>query len=401
MVPVKKIDISWSDLAFGFWKTIFPFSKNSRIDFSSNESHRIVPCFCVRTGFDRLFAVLNLPKGSEVIMSAVTIASMEKIVRHHGLIPVPVDLDPSNFHPLCKDIEAKITPRTKMVILTHLFGNYTDSKEICELAKRNNLIILEDCAQFPGIWHHKSQHSDVVMYSFGPAKAATSLGGALFCIKDLELENKLRKSLSELPVQSRFDFFSRLVRYSLIKILGTIPIYTFIYYVCKLVGFPLQEKLGRSSVFGKKDFLKEIKKQPALPLIHLLARRVFTSPNEKRGQLGAILANGLPKNLQVGAESTIRAHLVFPIVVENREEWMKHLQKNHFDTACHDNLIVIGTDEEKISLKNANYVLSNLVYIPFYPELGVKYINRLSEILNKRANSECVGSNRQAGIDTA
>jgi len=401
MVPVKKIDISWSDLAFGFWKTIFPLSKNSRIDFSSNESHRIVPCFCVRTGFDRLFAVLNLSKGSEVIMSAVTIGSMEKIVRHHGLIPVPVDLDPSNFHPLCKDIEAKITPRTKMVILTHLFGNYTDSKEICELAHKNNLIVVEDCAQFPGIWHHKSQYSDVVMYSFGPAKAATSLGGALFCIKDLELENKLRKSLSELPVQSRFDFFSRLLRYSLIKILGTIPIYTLIYYVCKLVGFPLQEKLGRSSVFGKKDFLKEIKKQPALPLIHLLARRVLTPPNEKRGQLGALLANGLPKNLQIGAEATIRAHLVFPIVVENREEWMKHLQKNHFDTARHDNLIVIGTDEEKMALKNASYTLSNLVYIPFYPELGAKSINRLSEILNRRANSECVGSNRQAGIDTA
>ena len=53
----------------------------------------------VRTGFDLLLRTLNLPHGTRVLMTSVTIRDMYKIVVAHGLVPVPVDLDPDTLAP--------------------------------------------------------------------------------------------------------------------------------------------------------------------------------------------------------------------------------------------------------------------------------------------------------------
>lgn len=50
-----------------------------------------------RTGFDLLLQSLRLPKGSEVLCSAITIPDMLYVIRSHGLVPVPVDLDPKTL----------------------------------------------------------------------------------------------------------------------------------------------------------------------------------------------------------------------------------------------------------------------------------------------------------------
>ncbi|HCK72012.1 MAG TPA: aminotransferase DegT, partial [Planctomycetaceae bacterium] len=51
-------------------------------------------CLSVRTGFDLLFQALNLPAGSEVLVSALTIDGMLRVIEEHDLVAVPVDLDP-------------------------------------------------------------------------------------------------------------------------------------------------------------------------------------------------------------------------------------------------------------------------------------------------------------------
>lgn len=385
MLPVKKIDISWRDLAYGFWKTLFPKSKK-QVSFKG------VPCYTVRTGFDRLFSILNLPKESEILMTAATIVSMEKIVRYHDLIPVPIDLNQEHFHPDIEEIKSKITSKTKMIVVAHLFGNYTDIKPIIELAKIHNLLVVEDCAQYPGFWDHDEPLSDVMMFSFGPAKAYTALGGALFKIKDKKLVQEFEHSLAKLPKQSKSEFIKRLIRYSFIKLLGTKTFYTIIYKICHLINYPLQERLGRSSVFGKKDFYKEIHKKPSLAMIHLLARRLSICPLStltQRKNFGHYLSGQIPKKYQIGTLATKRYHLVFPLVVENKKLWIESLQKNGFDCAEHDNLIIVGKFTEKADLKKAPTILSNLIYIPFYPQLKQKNLEELGKCLSRLSNKAC------------
>src|SRR6266516_7086358 len=56
-------------------------------------------CYSVRSGFHLLLSALGLPRGSEVLFSAVTHPDMPRIAEHHGLVPVPVDLDPATMEP--------------------------------------------------------------------------------------------------------------------------------------------------------------------------------------------------------------------------------------------------------------------------------------------------------------
>ena len=53
----------------------------------------------VRSGFDTLFSAVPFPKGSEILMSGLTIADMPMIVEQHGLIPIPIDLNISTLSP--------------------------------------------------------------------------------------------------------------------------------------------------------------------------------------------------------------------------------------------------------------------------------------------------------------
>ena len=93
-----------------------------------------------------LLAALELPAGSEVIASAVTIPDMVRIIEQHGLVPVPVDVDAANLELDVEQVERLITPRTRAILVAHLFGSRVEMGPIIELARRHDLLVIEDCA---------------------------------------------------------------------------------------------------------------------------------------------------------------------------------------------------------------------------------------------------------------
>ena len=80
-------------------------------------------CLSVRSGFDALLGALALPRGSEVLMSAVNIADMARIIEAHGLTPVPVDLDMQTLTVSMASLARAATPCTRAVLVAHLFGS--------------------------------------------------------------------------------------------------------------------------------------------------------------------------------------------------------------------------------------------------------------------------------------
>jgi len=89
----------------------------------------------------------NWEVGDEIIVSPLTdIGSVVPIV-YQGLIPVFADSDPETFCVSGASIEAKISLRTRAILVVHLFGNPADMDSILQLAKRQNLKVIEDCAQ--------------------------------------------------------------------------------------------------------------------------------------------------------------------------------------------------------------------------------------------------------------
>lgn len=77
---------------------------------------------CVRTAFDNYLQCRKFPRGSEVIMTAINIPDMVQIINEHGLVPVPVDIDPYTMAPTLDAIKAATTEMTRVCIFAHIYG---------------------------------------------------------------------------------------------------------------------------------------------------------------------------------------------------------------------------------------------------------------------------------------
>ncbi|VAX04752.1 blr5428; hypothetical protein [hydrothermal vent metagenome] len=87
--------------------------------------------------------------GDEVIVSPYTMAASVTAAVAFNAVPVFADIDPKNFCLSPASIRAKITERTKAIIVVHLFGHPADMDEIMDIASAHNITVIEDCAQAP------------------------------------------------------------------------------------------------------------------------------------------------------------------------------------------------------------------------------------------------------------
>jgi len=102
------------------------------------------------TALHTAISALGIGPGEEVIVPALTFVSTASIVLQQNAVPIFADIKRETFCMSPEDLERKITERTKAVIPVHLFGHPADMGKILEIAKRNNLYVIEDAAQAHG-----------------------------------------------------------------------------------------------------------------------------------------------------------------------------------------------------------------------------------------------------------
>lgn len=103
------------------------------------------------TGLQTAVGAIGIEPGDEVICSPFSMSASATCVLFYGGIPLFADIDPDRFSIDPISIESLISPRTKAIIVVHLFGYPADMDSILNLAKKFNLKIIEDCAQAPGV----------------------------------------------------------------------------------------------------------------------------------------------------------------------------------------------------------------------------------------------------------
>jgi len=115
--------------------------------------------------------------GDEVIVPAFTFISSAWGISYVGASPRFVDIDPATYNVDPKKVEAAITPRTKGLVVVHLFGQPAPMDELLAIAKKHNLFVIEDCAQAIGAEYKGTPVGllgDCGTFSFYPTK---NLGG--------------------------------------------------------------------------------------------------------------------------------------------------------------------------------------------------------------------------------
>jgi len=135
-----------------------------------------------RMAFYHLLQALQLPKGSEIILPALTFWVIPELARVAGLKPVFADVDPRLFTLDPCAFERAITSRTSAVVPTHLYGLPCDIERIVGIARRHGLAVIEDCAHALGAeWRGRPVGTlgDGGFFSFQLLKPLNTYGGGM------------------------------------------------------------------------------------------------------------------------------------------------------------------------------------------------------------------------------
>ena len=138
---------------------------------------------------------LGIGAGDEVIMPAFTIISCAMAVTKAGAVPILVDSDMHTWNMKAEEIEAKITPRTKAIMIVHLYGLPVEADPILALAEKYGLKVIEDAAEMHGQTYKGKpcgSFGDISTFSFYPNKHITTGEGGMVVTDDEDLAQRCR-----------------------------------------------------------------------------------------------------------------------------------------------------------------------------------------------------------------
>jgi dTDP-4-amino-4,6-dideoxygalactose transaminase len=163
--------------------------------------NNVIPCANGTDALQIAMMALDLQPGDEVITACFTYVATAEVIALLKLTPVLVDVDPDTFDIDINQLKAAITPKTKAIVPVHLFGQCANMETIMDVAKENNLHVIEDTAQAIGADYTFSDGKvkkagtigTIGCTSFFPSKNLGCFGdgGAIFCDND-ELAKKIR-----------------------------------------------------------------------------------------------------------------------------------------------------------------------------------------------------------------
>ncbi len=285
---------------------------------------------------------LGVTQGDEVIVSDFSFPATANVVEDLGATPVFADVSLESFNMLAKDLEQKITPKTKAVIFVDALGNPSGISTIKAICKEHNIPLIEDGACAIGSSENNIKCgaiADITCFSFHPRKLLTTgEGGALTCNDDtLASFFEVKLNHGAKVENGQFDFVEYGYNYRLSELQAVMGIKQF-------------QKLD-SIVASRNKIWNEYKK--ALEPLGLKAQKidenvifnvqsvVFITPDNTRDELIRFLK-------QKGIESTLGTYaLSATSYYKNRynsvQKNSKYLQDNTITLPCYD-----GVDYQKV-----------------------------------------------------
>ena len=385
MIPRGQLNISYKDLVSGIYYCLADRVTPKRPDISQQANQLF--CLSVRTGIDLMLKALNFSPGCEIVVTDINIPDMFAIINWHGLSLVPLPVNKHTLNISVAQVEAAITPATKAILITHLFGGIMEIDAIVAIAKKNRLLIFEDCAQaYGGNIYEGNPASDVVMFSFGFIKTNTAVSGAMIKIKDRDLYEKVAALNDQYDQQDTVDYFKKLCKAAFVKLLATKTVYSQFYSIVIALGKDFEEVLdGFTKGFPGDDILKQIRRRPCIPNQKLLRKRLnnfYKQQITSRIQLAKDVLQNLPDSYKIGFLNSRHTYWVMPVETNDPVKLINYLRSNGFD-ASQKASSLIKLNKPDIIPDPEDLMLDNLVYLPVYPSMSNKDRNKLNQLLIK------------------
>jgi dTDP-4-amino-4,6-dideoxygalactose transaminase len=154
-----------------------------------------VPASFGRMAFYYLLKAFDFPAGSEIVVPALTFWVMPELARVAGLKVVFADVDPRTFTLDPESFARAITPNTRAVVPTHLYGLPCDMEPMLRIARDHQLVVIEDCAHALGAtWRGQPVGTigDAGIFSFQLLKPLNTYGGGMAVVRDGAIASRVR-----------------------------------------------------------------------------------------------------------------------------------------------------------------------------------------------------------------
>ncbi len=348
-----------------------------------------------RTGIHFSLKSQNFDEGTEILMPPITIKAILDGVLDLGLKPIFVDIDSKSF---CFDIEklkSSISPNTKAILITYLFGVVPNMDELIQFCRDNNLFVVEDFSQcLNGEYKGKKvgNFGDVGIYSSSTTKTLDTYGGGV-CVtnrKDIFLAlEKYEKTLyntSRLRIFNAvaLDFIRNFATNNLVFTLITYPIIKSLNKVLnksisKYVGERSKKQINELPTFWFEKF-SSFQAKIGLELINSIEKK-----DKKRIDNVDFILNGLKTSFSktpLKLKNSKNVYWQFVIQYPEPEEAINYFKKRGIDSATTSLIQISNLDYvPKKETINADKLLNNGVFIPSYPRLTYRRVNRIKEAL--------------------
>lgn len=192
-----------------------------------------------RVALHCLLDALRIPPGTQVITTPITIPDVINVLLQHGLEVVFADLAPRTGNVDCADLEARITDRTSLILVTHLCGLLADTRRVMQIAEPRGIVVLEDASQAygaklagtaPGLASHAG------FYSLAVLKAVDAICGGVVITRDEVLQGRLRGLAAAFPGPRWAHLLPHLYREAAIHLTTHRTVFTYgTYYLARLL----------------------------------------------------------------------------------------------------------------------------------------------------------------------
>ena len=340
----------------------------SQLEDYLNVKH-VIPCANGTDALQIALMSLDLKPGDEIITSNFTFAATVEVIALLKLKPVLVDIEEDTFNINCDEIVKAITTKTKAIIPVHLFGQVANMDKVMEIAKSNNLFVIEDNAQAIGAVYNSNKKSGTIGHlgttSFFPSKNLGCFGdgGAIFTEND-DLAHTIRGIVNHgmykryhhdvVGVNSRLDSVQAAVLKAKLPLLDQ-----------------YNERRKKASILYTSNFRDN--KNLITPIVkgnsesHVFHQYTLRVLNGKRDELSKFLND---HKIPHGIYYPIPLHKQKAYLNREHENWFKKLLNNTKD---------YNDEDFKVSIMMSKQVIS----LPMHSELDEEQINFISQKVNQ------------------
>ncbi|MDD4988935.1 MAG: aminotransferase class I/II-fold pyridoxal phosphate-dependent enzyme [Candidatus Pacebacteria bacterium] len=283
-------------LRFFPWTRSKTQGSRNRLEHAISSYIPLPHAFAFESGRTSLFAILSalkLLETDEILLQAYTCVAVPEPVLWVGAKPVYVDcLGDFTMDP--KDLEQKITSKSRVLIIQHTFGTPAHLEELLLIARRHNLFVIEDCAHALGAEYKGKKvgsFGDASFFSFGRDKVLSSVFGGVLLIKDKRIAQDVRALYTSYP-ESKLRWVKKQLNHPIIFAIGK-PAYSFLNIgkifieICKRLRF-FSKAVEKVELSGGKPSFAFKKMSDILAFIALHQFEKLTRFNERRRSLAEV-----------------------------------------------------------------------------------------------------------------